>query len=178
MSMSTILDLPPIADESSRIIILGSEPGRASLETGQYYAHPWNNFWKIIYTIFGEEMTDNYEKRKDFVLKNRIALWDVLINCRQRSLRADSINDEIANDFNGFYSRYPNIRYVFFNGKLASDMYHDHIGWTKYCLDHYILPSSSGADVNKSLEDKIEEWKILRRFLEEIDENEKTMYEI
>ena len=71
----------PIASPNATILILGTMPGIKSLELGQYYGHKQNNFWKLVFTIFKEDITDDYEAKKEILLKNNIALWDVLKYC-------------------------------------------------------------------------------------------------
>jgi hypoxanthine-DNA glycosylase len=176
--MATMTELPPIVDEKSRILILGSEPGKRALQTGQYYSHPDNKFWVILYNVFGGTYTEDYGKRKEFVLKHKIALFDVLISCRKPSEEGGSIYDEVANDFEDFYRQYPDIKYVFFNGRLASDMYIDHVGWKKHKINHLTLPSTSSADHKLSLEEKVREWKNIKNYLEELEKGDEILFEI
>ncbi len=173
-----MIELPPIVDEKSRILILGSEPGKRALQSGQYYSHPDNKFWVILYSVFGETYNEDYEKRKEFVLKHNIALFDVLTYCSKPSEEGGSIYDEISNDFDNFYSQNPNIKYIFFNGKLAADMYNDHVGWRKHKLVHMTLPSTSSADHHKTIEEKVDEWLNVRKYLEDLEKGNEIMYEI
>jgi hypoxanthine-DNA glycosylase len=99
--MTTIYSFPAIADDNARILILGSMPGKASLQAGQYYAHPRNQFWPILGELVGAGPTLNYDARISVLLSANIALWDVLKSCyRSSSLDADIDKASmIANDF-------------------------------------------------------------------------------
>ena len=68
----------PIINKESEILILGSLPSIISLREKQYYANPRNHFWKILYSVFNSEISYDYNARKEFLLKNKIALWDVI----------------------------------------------------------------------------------------------------
>jgi len=109
---------PPIAKPDATILILGSMPGQKSLEENQYYAHPRNSFWPIMCKLFNVDESINYEKRKQLLRYNRIALWDVLKCCyREGSLDADIDHSTIEpNKFISFFNKYSRIKAVFFNG--------------------------------------------------------------
>jgi len=98
-------------------------------------------------------------KGKEFILRHNIALWDVLINCHKEGVRPHGINDEMPNDFENFFSRYSNIKFVFFNGKLAADMFDYHVEWKKFKIEHSILPSFKQCDYKKTIDEKVKEWK-------------------
>jgi hypoxanthine-DNA glycosylase len=78
-----IFSFPPIVSEKSKVLILGTMPGDRSLKLNQYYGHNGNNFWKIIFTICEEPFSPDYEKRKNVLLNNNLALWDVLQACER-----------------------------------------------------------------------------------------------
>ena len=81
---------PPVAREDAKILILGSMPGQRSLAEQQYYAHPQNSFWRILYRLLNSENTLDYGQKRRLLLDNHIALWDVLKTCeRKGSLDAD-----------------------------------------------------------------------------------------
>ena len=86
----------PIIDEQSKILILGSVPGVKSLEQQEYYAHPQNKFWTIIFELLDEEFTLNYDLKLNILKQNKIALWDVIDSCeRKGSLDSEIKNEEI-----------------------------------------------------------------------------------
>ena len=82
-----IYSFEPIADENCKVLILGTMPSVVSLERQQYYGFGRNDFWKIIYAVFGRKPDEDYELRKAFLLEQHIALWDVLESCEGRQQR-------------------------------------------------------------------------------------------
>jgi len=98
-----IRSFEPIATPNARVLILGSMPGVASLEAGQYYAHPQNAFWRIMGELVGAGLEKPYDERARILKANGVALWDVLQSCiRPGSLDSD-IRDEVPNDFAAFF---------------------------------------------------------------------------
>lgn len=89
-----IFSFPPIVDSNSRILILGSIPGVKSLEKQQYYGHPQNKFWKIIFELLNEDFTGDYGEKIRMLKKHRIALWDVIDSCERKG----SLDSEIKNE--------------------------------------------------------------------------------
>ena len=154
---------PPISDPQSKILILGTMPGEKSIEVQQYYGHPQNQFWKLLFTIFDKPFSRNYEEREALLRTNHIALWDVLSHCEGEGSADTSIRNEIANDFDTFYTLHPEIKHVFFASKQAEKFY------IKYAIKregivYHLLPSPSPANAAKSFEQKLEEWKQIRLF--------------
>lgn len=166
--MNLLHSFPPIVDEQSRVLILGSMPGAESLRRQQYYANPRNQFWKIIFDLFPIEPFEDYEKRKLFLLSKRIALWDVIAMCYREGSLDSQIRAEQVNDFGNLFKRYPQIRAVLFNGGKAFETYKKWIGFE--AADHvsyYKLTSSSPANTKKYAE-KLQEWEVLRHILKEV----------
>ena len=93
--MQKISSFPPIINNESKILILGSIPGIKSLEMQQYYAHPQNKFWKIIFDLFSEDFTTDYSERIKILEKYHVALWDVIDTCERKG----SLDSEIRNKF-------------------------------------------------------------------------------
>ena len=156
----------PVVDESSSVLILGSMPGKASLRAGQYYAHPRNAFWKMIEAVLGIEQDAPYQDRIDVLLERRIALWDVLKSCtRASSLDSDIIDSSIVvNDFASFFSRYPKIATVFFNGAKAESSFRKLVLPTLLASRHlalHRLPSTSPANASIPYDRKLEEWGLV-----------------
>ena len=118
---------PPISSPSSRVLILGSLPGRLSLERGEYYANPQNAFWKIIAARVPDLPAD-YAGRVGVLVELRVALWDVLAAAtRSGSLDADIADDAIPNNFRAFFHAHPEIRLIGFNGGTAAKLYRRHV---------------------------------------------------
>ena len=103
--MKPIVGFPPVFDSGSRILILGSMPGEASLAAGQYYAHPRNAFWPLIAGVLGVSMPVDYADRLAMLQASGVALWDVIARCkRQGSLDSAIVADTVCvNDFEGFF---------------------------------------------------------------------------
>jgi len=121
--METIFSFPPVIDGASKILILGSMPGKVSLEKQQYYAHPRNQFWPLMFDLFGYHPTDNYQEKKQFLLRQGIALWDVIRRCSRRGSLDAAITNIEPNDLTGLLQYYPRIQAVFFNGTKAQQIY-------------------------------------------------------
>jgi double-stranded uracil-DNA glycosylase len=159
---------PPIASPNAEALILGSLPGRRSLEMQQYYAHPQNAFWKLIARIFEVEPSLSYARRVKVLTANRIALWDVLATAeRPGSLDSSIVHASIrANDFAGFYRSHPRIRRVCFNGRKAEELYRrfvlpglpaDFSG-----IQYLSLPSTSPAHAGMPFAEKLVRWKVIK----------------
>jgi len=114
-----IYSFPPIEDTSAKTLILGSMPGKASLEAQQYYAHPRNRFWQILGELLGTEASRSYEERVYTLKQSHIAVWDVLQSCTRSSSLDSDIRHAVPNDFKGFFATHPHITHIFFNGTKA-----------------------------------------------------------
>lgn len=169
--MATIHSFSAVSDAQARILILGSMPGKRSLDDNQYYAHPRNSFWPIISTLLGFSLTGgepvNYTQRLNAVRHAKIALWDVLQACdRESSLDADIVESSIVvNDFAGFFNKHKNISHIFFNGAKAQQLYQRHVlpmldEGTASMLSSR-LPSTSPAHAALSFEQKLAEWRVV-----------------
>ena len=146
-----VQSLPPIIDESSEILILGTMPGKESLRSKEYYAAPNNSFWKIMKRLFNSNMEfKNYEEKVSCLKKHHIALWDTLQSCERESSLDSNIKEEEYNDIDDLLSRYPQIKKVIFNGKQAANYY-------KTRLPSSIAYSTSNACAKK-VEEKIQNW--------------------
>jgi hypoxanthine-DNA glycosylase len=167
--MTTISGFFPIVSGNAKVLILGSMPGEASLLRQQYYGHARNAFWPIISALFGSDPLLCYQGRKELLIENRIAVWDVLQSCsRKGSLDANiTLATVITNDFAGFFTEYKAIKCVFFNGKMAEKVYRKQIfpalNQRFSYLEYQCLPSTSPAYAALSLEQKIEAWKVIKK---------------
>ena len=113
--------LPPIIDERSRVLILGSFPSDASLRRGEYYAHPRNQFWPIMAELFGINHPASYEERVEGLLGHRIALWDVIRECAREGSADQAIRDLEANALIELLAEHQSIVRIAFNGTMAED---------------------------------------------------------
>ncbi len=158
--MQKISSFPPIINENSKILILGSIPGVKSLEMQQYYAHPQNKFWKIICEIFNEEFTTNYQQRIEILEKHHIALWDVIDTCERKGSLDSEIRNEEANKIEELLQNFPNIKAIFCNGQKSHKNLQKILG-KKFRLPIIVLPSTSPAYAGLSYFDKLNLWYII-----------------
>lgn len=166
--MNNISGFSAIADQNAKLLILGSMPSEISLQKQQYYGHQRNAFWSIMTSLFIEHPaheTLGYKQRKQLLIKNNIAVWDVLQSChRQGSLDAGIKMDSIeTNDFYHFFDTHLAIRKVFFNGAKAESMYKKYVLPTinkKFSsLEYCRLPSTSPAHAAMTLKEKTAIWQ-------------------
>jgi TDG/mug DNA glycosylase family protein len=156
----------PVLDSSSRVLILGSMPGKVSLLAGQYYAHPRNLFWRLMEELLAVDGSAPYPKRIAQLLARGVGLWDVLKTCtRSSSLDSDIVPASVvANDFAGLLEAYPKIRVVCFNGAKAAASFHRHVLPALGCRDEVVfhrLPSTSPANASIPLTKKLEAWRVV-----------------
>ena len=149
--------IPPTFDENSEILILGSFPSSSSREMGYYYGHPRNRFWKVMAALYGEAVPAGVDERRSFLLRNRVAAWDVISSCTIMGSSDSSIRDVTANDLRPILSG-SSVQKIYVNGKTAEKMYRRYIepslGISAVCL-----PSTSPANAAYTLDRLIEEWK-------------------
>ncbi|MDP2902174.1 MAG: DNA-deoxyinosine glycosylase [Methylovulum sp.] len=158
----------PIVSQQAKALILGTMPSVASLLKQQYYGHPRNAFWPIMAALFGADIEFDYQQRKEILIGNGIAVWDVLQYCRRPgSLDANIDMTSIKiNDFEYFFAHYPLITRLFFNGSTAEKMYRCHVlselnNRFPY-LEYRRLPSTSPAYASLGLAQKIEAWQVIK----------------
>jgi hypoxanthine-DNA glycosylase len=109
---------PPISDDKATILIVGSMPSVTSIERGEYYGHPTNDFWPIISSIYNVEFT-TYQDKVDALNEHHIALWDVLASCEREKSKDNSIKNGRIHDFPHFFREHPYIGKIVANGKVA-----------------------------------------------------------
>ena len=163
MAMNPICSFSPYARADALVLILGSIPGKASLEAEEYYANPRNAFWPVMEALFGISRHLPYEERLAALARRRVALWDVLASCvRPGSLDSDIVEDTVVpNDLPSFLRSHPMITAVFFNGAKAEQAWRRHIApaLPQAGLRLVRLPSTSPANARLGLEEKIEAWR-------------------
>ena len=151
----------PIINKSTEILILGSLPSDISIRTGEYYANPQNQFWRIIFNIYNNgQSLFSYEEKCDLILKNKIGLLDVLKHADRANSLDSNIRNEEINDFANLFSRYPNIRKLVFNGKIALT-YYQRLSNKLPKKDIIILPSTSSVNTTKTFAQKGREWEMV-----------------
>lgn len=152
--------IPPTYDARSRILILGSFPSEASRRQEYFYAHPQNRFWKVLAAVFGEALPLTVEEKKDLLLRDHVALWDVIASCEITGSSDSSISNVVPNDLTEIL-RSADIRKIFVNGRKAAELYKKHIE-PIIAREAIYLPSTSPANAVWSLEKLIEAWKIIK----------------
>jgi hypoxanthine-DNA glycosylase len=148
---------PPVVAESTHTLILGSFPGEASLAATQYYAHPRNQFWRLLGAVIGEPLAElDYPSRLECVLKHGIGVWDVLAACTREGSLDVAIRNATPNDFASFREYAPGLKKVCFNGKTAG-RFAPVIAAAGY--ETLVLPSSSPANAMLSFDQKLRLWR-------------------
>ncbi|MBP5602404.1 MAG: uracil-DNA glycosylase family protein [Treponema sp.] len=171
--------IPPVWNEQSRVLILGTMPSPKSRQTGFFYMHPQNRFWSVMSKVFEEEfvfpnkdlgggateatITAAITERRAFLLRHKLAMWDVLASCKIDGAADSSIRDAVPNNFTSLFDG-SQISEVFCTGKTAYNL------WKKYCTGKYeqrynltvhCLPSTSPANAQWKIEKLVEAYQIL-----------------
>ena len=156
---------PPVWDARTRVLVLGSLPGEVSLARGQYYAHPQNQFWRLIGAVIERPLTElAYEGRLAALLDAHVGLWDVIATAERAGSLDGAIRAHEANALPELVSRLPRLAAIGFNGKTSARIGRSALeGRGTWELVN--LPSSSPA-FTRAYELKREAWMTLGRFLE------------
>ena len=152
--------IPPVYDENSKVLILGSFPSVKSREAQFFYGHPQNRFWKLLALIFDEDIPELVAEKKAFLLRNNIAVWDVIQSCDITGSSDASIKNVVANDLSIILNN-AKIRNIYVNGKTAYKYYEK---YTKPLISReaICLPSTSPANAAWNMERLISEWKVVK----------------
>lgn len=163
-----IKSLDPVVDDQSQVLVLGTMPGEESLRLRQYYANPRNQFWRIIYGIFGGDPEDSYNQRITFLRQKGIALWDVVSECERVGSSDSAIRNAKPNDFKEFLLQHQRIQCIAMNGSTAADLFASLITYKLPSkIDVIPLPSTSGTPGRyvKSFTEKVRSWSALLDYL-------------
>ena len=164
--MSVKAGLPPIARSDARLFVLGSLPGDASLVARRYYAHPTNQFWRLLGTSIGEDLHGlSYDRRLERLAERRIGLWDVIACATRPGSLDQSIRDAEHNQIEHLLRDFPHLRAIAFNGSTAAARGRKLIGSPPPTVALIDLPSSSAANT-RPLAQKAEAWAALHQFLQ------------
>jgi hypoxanthine-DNA glycosylase len=154
---ATLTGLAPVIAADTRILILGSFPGAASLAAQQYYAHPRNQLWPILSVLTGENLAAlDYEARLPRLLAHGFGLWDVLGACEREGSLDSAIRNPAANDFARLRQLCPQLETVGFNGQTSGRFAP---GFAAAGYRTCVLPSTSPAHASLSFADKLTIWK-------------------
>lgn len=140
-----ILSYAPVCDNNAALLILGTAPSPRSLESGFYYGHPQNRFWRLLCDFTGSPAPQSVLEKRRLLSENHIGLWDVLYSCQRTGALDSDIRSPVPNDIAGLLAQFEGIRTVFFNGSAAFRLYQRlHKGLPpRPCL---CLPSTSPAN--------------------------------
>ena len=156
--MSEKLEHPfePIIFNDTQTLILGSFPSIKSFENSFYYAHPRNQFWKILEKVTGYPV--NNRDQKIWLLKEtKLGVWDMIASCQRDNSLDSSLEDEIVNDIPALLAKYPSITKLAFTGKKAQALFETHFGHLD--IERVYLPSPSPAYAAMTLDEKVAEYK-------------------
>ncbi|GGP09427.1 DNA-deoxyinosine glycosylase [Oceanobacillus neutriphilus] len=176
--MDKLQSFAPVIDNKPRVLIVGSMPSIKSLEEQEYYGNPRNHFWSIMYRILEEKPCETYAEKIHLIKKNYIALWDTIGYCYRQGSLDMYIEEEEPNDIAGLLKEYPTIQLIACNGTKAYQMYKKFITpLLQQEIDVIKLPSTSPVPgkYNKTFEEKIESWRVITNYLDDIKSYEEEI---
>ena len=154
---------PPVVDERTRVLVLGSLPGEVSLARQRYYAHPQNQFWRLIGAVIGTTLEPlPYEARIEALLERGVGLWDTVGSATRRGSLDGNIRDIARNPLPELVDSLPALKAVGFNGGKSAALGVPQLGGRELAL--VPLPSSSPA-YTIPFEAKLADWRKLAAFL-------------
>lgn len=152
----------PIINKNTKILILGSFPGVKSLSARQYYAHPQNQFWKILSDILEINLVSmSYKEKVKALLKNGIGLWDMVNSCSRKGSSDTSIRNSRLNDIESIIEKYPNIQVIFFNGHASQKLFIK--SGCVYSNNRYL--SSTSPAYTAGYQNKKKRWSEILRYM-------------
>ena len=151
--------IPPVYDQNSRVLVLGSFPSVRSRESGFFYGHRQNRFWRVLADVCGTEAPVSIEEKKEMLLKNGIAVWDVIRSCEINGSADSSIKKVVPNDVCRIIKE-SRIERSFTNGKKAEELYKKYLE-NETGIRSECLPSTSPANAAWSLERLTEKWAVI-----------------
>ena len=152
--------IPPIYDENSKILILGSFPSVKSRDQQFFYGHPQNRFWKVLAAVFNCPVPQTVDEKKELLLRNKIALWDVINSCEITGSADSSIKDAVPNDLGEIFS-VADIKQIYVNGKTAEKYYNKYMK-ERYGREAVCMPSTSPANASWTLDRLVGAWRVMK----------------
>ena len=156
--------LAPLVSSQTRLLILGSFPGVASLQAQQYYGHPQNQFWRILRTIFGDiyassplnSCASSYQIHSEWLLSKKLGVWDVYASCEREGSLDSNIRQAVLNNFSTLKTLCPNLQAIAHNGgeSFKHAKHTQNLG-----VPVFRLPSTSPANASWSFERKVAVWR-------------------
>lgn len=168
-SSHIVVGLPPVMDEKSKILILGTSQDKISVRVGEYYSNPRNQFWELIFGLFSCVVPISYAHRVAFLQEHNIAVWDVFKTAIRTGSRDKDIEYATSNDFSNLFSDHPALRCIAFNGNSAYRYFTRRLAIAKPDNIYYRLLASSSDTNMESIERKLADWNRIMPFLEESD---------
>ena len=150
----------PIYDKNSKILILGSFPSVKSRENNFYYGHPQNRFWKVIARVTDSPVPETIEEKKQLLLKNHIAIWDVIASCTILGSSDTSIKDVVVNDFSQILQN-SSVERIYVNGGKAYELYHKYAE-KQTNIQAVKLPSTSPANAAWNIDRLCAAWSQIK----------------
>jgi len=157
----TIKSFSPVENSECTVLVLGTMPGADSLREQQYYAHKHNAFWFIMGECFAAGFDVNYDERLKLLNQHKIALWDVLKQCKREGSLDSNIQQELPNDIALFVEQHKKLKRILFNGKKSEQLFKKYIVLPDsglHELELIGLPSTSPAMATLNKQQKLERW--------------------
>ena len=152
--------IPPVFNKDSIVLVLGSFPSVKSREEGFFYGHPQNRFWKVTARVFDEDIPLTVSSKREFLLRNHIALWDVIGSCDIEGSSDSSIRNVTVNDISIILNT-ADIRLICLNGKKAYQYYQKYM-FPVIKREGICLPSTSPANAARNIDSLLEAWSVIR----------------
>ena len=156
--------LAPLVSSQTRLLILGSFPGVASLQAQQYYGHPQNHFWRVLNAVLGDiyacspinSGASSYQIRSDWLLSKKLGVWDVYASCEREGSLDSKIRRPVLNDFSILKTLCPDLQAIAHNGgeSFKHAKHTQNLG-----VPVFKLPSTSPANASWSFERKLVAWR-------------------
>ena len=159
-SENIVHPIPPLFNENSEALILGSFPSVKSREAMFFYGHPLIRFWKVIAKLFDEEVPQTVEEKKKLILSHNLALWDVIHSCTVTGSSDSSIKNVVPNDISEIIKN-SKVKKIFANGATSYNLYMKYI-FPSTNIESIKLPSTSPANAMFSLDRLEAHWKIIK----------------
>ncbi len=150
-------EFPPVYDENSEILILGSFPSVKSREMQFFYGHPQNRFWRVLAQVLNETVPQTIAEKKEMLLRHHIALWDVIASCDIAGSSDSSIRNVVPNNLAYIIGR-SRITRIYANGAKSKQLYDKYLA-KELGIEAVQLPSTSPANAAYSVERLLEYWK-------------------
>ena len=148
----------PFLDLETKALFIGTLPSETSLKQQQYYAHPQNKFWKLLYDVFHEPYDTNYENRLKFLTQHHLGLWDVICAAERKGSLDQSIKKFRINDFDLLLKHYPQLTHFYFTSKQAYQWYAS-VYKNTLPVNCLVLSSPSPANARMSYVEKLKDWQ-------------------